>query len=163
MSKKSAGSCNRSWARFKVHNTIEENFAGRLVRRLGGASSLIDAATGETLPGRDLSRLIASFAAGFQSAGLRPGDRFALGLQSQPGEYSGIPRRHVRRGGSSAGGGTPAGILWKPVAVQVAGQSRVDGESNHLRLVERESCLPLGGELRSLPSGFPPAKSLRRK
>ena len=67
-----------------MHNSIEENFAGRLVNRLGEASCLIDAAGGETIHGRDLPSLIVGFAAGFQSAGLRPGDRLLVGSSLSP-------------------------------------------------------------------------------
>jgi hypothetical protein len=56
----------------------EGNFAGRIVQRLGEKSCLINAATGQTLSGRDLPNLIAGFAAGFLSAGLRPGDRVLI-------------------------------------------------------------------------------------
>jgi acyl-coenzyme A synthetase/AMP-(fatty) acid ligase len=55
------------------------NFAGRLLRRMGEASSLIDAPTGHTLAGEQLRDAIAGFAWGFQSAGLRPGDSVLIG------------------------------------------------------------------------------------
>jgi acyl-CoA synthetase (AMP-forming)/AMP-acid ligase II len=61
-----------------VPKSIEWNFAGCLVRRLGENSCLIDAATGQTLPGRDLPSFIVGFAAGFLSAGLRSGDRVLI-------------------------------------------------------------------------------------
>jgi acyl-CoA synthetase (AMP-forming)/AMP-acid ligase II len=61
-----------------VCSFIEGNFAGRIVQRLGEKSCLIDAATGQTLSGRDLPNLIAGFADGFLSAGLRPGDRVLI-------------------------------------------------------------------------------------
>ena len=67
-----------------MHNRDDGNFAGRLVERLGEASCLIDAATGETISSRDLSRLIVGFAAGFLSAGLQPGDRLLLGCGISP-------------------------------------------------------------------------------
>jgi len=51
---------------------------------LGGSSCLIDAATGETIPGRDLPSSIVGFAAGFQSAGLRSGDRLLVGCGLSP-------------------------------------------------------------------------------
>jgi acyl-CoA synthetase (AMP-forming)/AMP-acid ligase II len=51
------------------------NFAGRLVERLGAKSDLIDAATAQTFPAAAVPSLIVGFAAGFLSAGLRPGNR----------------------------------------------------------------------------------------
>ncbi|MGB7437631.1 MAG: class I adenylate-forming enzyme family protein [Candidatus Acidiferrum sp.] len=59
--------------------TAECNFAGRLVRRLGPGSSLIDAATGRTIGPEDLPRLIAACGASLRSAGLREGDRVLIG------------------------------------------------------------------------------------
>jgi len=67
-----------------VDNCIAGNFAGRLVQRLGEASCLIDAATGQTIPGRDLPALTVGFAAGFLSAGLKPGDRLLVGCGLSP-------------------------------------------------------------------------------
>jgi acyl-CoA synthetase (AMP-forming)/AMP-acid ligase II len=60
------------------------NFAGRLVQRLGEASCLIDAEKGQTIPGGELPALLVGFAAGFLSAGLRPGDRILLGCGLSP-------------------------------------------------------------------------------
>ena len=65
-------------------NCSETNFAGRLVQRLGEASCLIDAAKGQTIAGRELPGLIVGFAAGFLSAGLRPGERVLLGCGLSP-------------------------------------------------------------------------------
>ena len=62
----------------------EGNFAGRIVQRLGEKSCLINAATGQTLSGGDLPNLIAGFAAGFLSAGLRPGDRVLIQCGADP-------------------------------------------------------------------------------
>jgi acyl-CoA synthetase (AMP-forming)/AMP-acid ligase II len=56
----------------------EHNFAGLLVRNLGESSRLVDAATGLTLSGRDLSDRIVGFASGFLFAGLRAGDRLLV-------------------------------------------------------------------------------------
>lgn len=67
-----------------MHNCDDGNFAGRLVERLGEASCLIDAATGETIPHSDLPDLIVGFAVGFLSAGLEPGDRLLLGCGISP-------------------------------------------------------------------------------
>ena len=65
-------------------NSSETNFAGRLVRRLGEASCLIDAAKEETIAGPELPGLIVGFAAGFLSAGLRPGEPVLLGCGLSP-------------------------------------------------------------------------------
>ena len=64
--------------------TAECNFAGRLVKRLGPLSYLIDAATGETVDPSDLPRLISSSGAVFLSAGLRKGDRVLIGCTLSP-------------------------------------------------------------------------------
>jgi acyl-CoA synthetase (AMP-forming)/AMP-acid ligase II len=60
------------------------NFAGRLVRRLGKLSYLIDAATGEAIVPSDLGRLISSFGANLLSAGLKPGDPIVIGCVLSP-------------------------------------------------------------------------------
>ena len=67
-----------------MHNHGECNVAGRVVRRLGERSCLIDAVTGQNLPGRDLPGLVVGFAAGFLSAGLRPGDRVLVVCDLSP-------------------------------------------------------------------------------
>jgi acyl-CoA synthetase (AMP-forming)/AMP-acid ligase II len=67
-----------------VSNSSDQNFARCLVQRLGESSCLIDASTGETIPGHDLPRFIAGFAAGFLSAGLRAGDRILIGCNVSP-------------------------------------------------------------------------------
>lgn len=59
--------------------TAEWNFAGRLVKRLGPCSYLIDAATGRTIWPGDLPGLIAANGASLVSAGLRKGDRVLIG------------------------------------------------------------------------------------
>ena len=68
-----------------MSKSAESNFAGRLVRRLGAASVLIDAATGETIPAEELPERIAGTAAGFLSAGLQPGDRILISCSLNPG------------------------------------------------------------------------------
>src|ERR1700678_522698 len=65
-------------------SSSESNFAGRLVNRLGVHSDLIDAATGQTFSARDVPGLIAGFAAGFLSIGLRPGDRVLISCGLNP-------------------------------------------------------------------------------
>jgi acyl-CoA synthetase (AMP-forming)/AMP-acid ligase II len=67
-----------------VDKSEEQNFAGRLVRRLTENSHLIDAATGQTFCGRDVAGLIAGFAAGFLSAGLQAGDRVLISCGVSP-------------------------------------------------------------------------------
>lgn len=62
----------------------EWNFAGRLVKRLGAKSDLIDAATAQTLPAADVPSLIVGFAAGFLSVGLRPGNRVLISCGVDP-------------------------------------------------------------------------------
>jgi acyl-CoA synthetase (AMP-forming)/AMP-acid ligase II len=63
----------------KVTATAEWNFAGRLVKRLGPSSHLIDAATGVTISPEELARLIAAYGASLRSAGLSEGDRVLIG------------------------------------------------------------------------------------
>jgi len=62
----------------------ERNFAGRLVKRLGPCSRLIDAATGGTIGPEDLPRLIAAYGAFLLSAGLKEGDRVLIGCSLSP-------------------------------------------------------------------------------
>jgi len=62
-----------------LHPTTEWNFLGRLVRRLGPNSCLVDAATGQEVRPEDLPRLIVAYGASLRSAGLREGDRVLIG------------------------------------------------------------------------------------
>jgi acyl-CoA synthetase (AMP-forming)/AMP-acid ligase II len=62
----------------------QSNFGGRLFQRLGDRSDLIDAATGETIPGARVPGLIAGFADGFRAAGLEPGERILIGCNVSP-------------------------------------------------------------------------------
>jgi acyl-CoA synthetase (AMP-forming)/AMP-acid ligase II len=64
--------------------TAEWNFAGRLVKRLGPCSYLIDAATGRTICPGDLPGLIEAYGASLTSAGLREGDRVLIGCSISP-------------------------------------------------------------------------------
>ena len=64
--------------------TVEWNFAGRLVKRLGPCSYLIDAAAGLTIRPEDLPRLIAAYGASLISAGLRASDRVLIGCSLSP-------------------------------------------------------------------------------
>ncbi|HZY47563.1 MAG TPA: hypothetical protein VFE96_07175, partial [Candidatus Bathyarchaeia archaeon] len=61
------------------------NFAGRLLQRLGENSHLIDAATRQTLSGKEVPSLIVGFATGFLSAGLQAGDRVLIACGLSPG------------------------------------------------------------------------------
>jgi len=67
-----------------VNRSKEWNFAGRLVRRLGENSHLVDAAAGQTLRGRDVAGSIVGFAAGFLSVGLQAGDRVLISCGLNP-------------------------------------------------------------------------------
>jgi acyl-CoA synthetase (AMP-forming)/AMP-acid ligase II len=67
-----------------VKGTVEWNFAGRLVERLGPGSCLIDAAARRTICSEDLPRLISAYGSAFLSAGLRKGDRVLIGCSLTP-------------------------------------------------------------------------------
>jgi acyl-CoA synthetase (AMP-forming)/AMP-acid ligase II len=67
-----------------VTSTVEWNFAGRLVERLGPGSCLVDAATRRTIRAEDLPKRIAAYGAAFLSAGLRNGDRVLIGCSLTP-------------------------------------------------------------------------------
>jgi len=110
-----------------VPNSSEVNFAGRLVQRLGEASCLIDAAKGQTIAGRELPQLIVGFAAGFLSAGLRPGDRVLLGCGLSPAStlaylgaiYAGVvpvpvEERLLTSSGDSLLAASHAKAVWTP-------------------------------------------------
>jgi acyl-CoA synthetase (AMP-forming)/AMP-acid ligase II len=55
-----------------------------LLRRLGENSHLVDAATGQTLSGKEVSGLIVGFATGFLSTGLQTGDRVLISCGLSP-------------------------------------------------------------------------------
>lgn len=67
-----------------MRGSTDSNFAGRLLQRLGQNSQLIDAATGQTIPGKEVPGLIVGFAAGFLSAGLQAGDRVLISCDLSP-------------------------------------------------------------------------------
>ena len=67
-----------------MKGTVEWNFAGRLVERLGPGSCLIDAAARRTICSEDLPRLVSAYGAAFLSAGLRKGDRVLIGCSLTP-------------------------------------------------------------------------------
>lgn len=75
---------NTSSRRPNAAESGECNFAGRLVKRLGPNSFLIDAASGETLKGNEIAKEIAGFAAGFLSNGLLAGDRILISCGLSP-------------------------------------------------------------------------------
>jgi len=82
---RSRASLRRNFLRKRnVTATVEDNFAGRLVKRLGPCSHLIDAATGVTVLPEDLPRLIMGFGASLRSAGLGKGDRLLIGCSLSP-------------------------------------------------------------------------------
>ena len=56
-----------------------QNFAGRLLERLGRSSCLVDAASGETLTAADIPEALAGYAHAFSRAGLHVGDRVMIG------------------------------------------------------------------------------------
>ncbi len=60
------------------------NFAARLVERMGPGTSLIDAATGNTIGPEKLPRLIAGYGASLISAGLKAGERVLIGCTLSP-------------------------------------------------------------------------------
>jgi acyl-CoA synthetase (AMP-forming)/AMP-acid ligase II len=62
----------------------ECNFAGRLVKRLGADSCLIDAASGEIIKSDEIARKIRGFAAAFVSNGLLAGDRILISCGLSP-------------------------------------------------------------------------------
>ena len=64
--------------------TADWNFAGRLVRRLGSHSCLIDAAARRTIGPEDLPRRIEAYGASLISAGLKKGDRVLIGCSLSP-------------------------------------------------------------------------------
>src|SRR5579872_1253549 len=62
----------------------EWNFAGRLVKRAGALSCLLDAASGETVEPGEVTQRIMAFAKGYRAAGLKPGDRILIGCALSP-------------------------------------------------------------------------------
>lgn len=62
----------------------ENNFASRLIDRLGENSDLIDAATGQTFLGKEVPSTVLSFATKFLEAGLQAGDRLLISCDVSP-------------------------------------------------------------------------------
>lgn len=133
------------------------NFAGRLLGRMRGASCLIDATTGQTLAGEQLQNAIAGFAAGFQSAGLRPADPILIGCNIDTASalaylgamYAGlvpvpVEERLLATSGDSLLSKSKAKAIW------TSNTARVDW-------TERASVLHLNGIFDPRPtSSFPP-------
>lgn len=67
-----------------MHKCGEANFAGRIVQRLGNASCLIDASSGETISARELPPRILGYARGFRDSGLQPGNRILIACAVTP-------------------------------------------------------------------------------
>jgi acyl-CoA synthetase (AMP-forming)/AMP-acid ligase II len=145
-----------------VTGTVEWNFAGRLVERLGPGSCLSDAATGQTFYSEDLPRLIAANAAALLSAGLRKGDRVLIGCSLTPSTalvylgaiYAGlvavpVEEREVRESAETLLEITGAKAVWTETALRARG--------------DKGSILWLQGELgrvesdQKLPTTIPPA------
>jgi acyl-CoA synthetase (AMP-forming)/AMP-acid ligase II len=55
-----------------------------MVQRMGDASCVIDAASGDTISSSDLRQRIFGFAAGFLASGMRPGDRILIACAITP-------------------------------------------------------------------------------
>jgi len=114
-----------------VTGTVEWNFAGRLVGRLGPGSCLIDTAARHTICAEDLPRLIAAYGAAFVSTGLRKGDRVLIGCSLTPSTalvylgamYAGlvavpVEDREVRESAAKLLKVTGAKAVWTETAVR---------------------------------------------
>ncbi|MDR3555290.1 MAG: class I adenylate-forming enzyme family protein [Syntrophobacteraceae bacterium] len=112
----------------------ENNFAGRLVKRLGESSCLIDAAAGDVVTSPDLSRLVSGFGAFLPARGLKEGDRILIGCSLSPA--SGIAYL----------GAMYAGLVPVPVDAGALG-SKVSllVEATGAGAVWTENSIPLGG------------------
>ena len=128
--------------------SVERNFAGRLVKRLGPASCLIDAATQRTICAEELPRLIAAHGAALLSAGLRKGDRVLIGCSLTPSTvlvylgamYAGlvavpVEDREVRESATKLLEVTGAKAVWTETAVHAGGGDKgvrwLQGELDH--------------------------------
>jgi acyl-CoA synthetase (AMP-forming)/AMP-acid ligase II len=67
-----------------MHSSRDRNFAGLLIGSLSENSVLIDAAAGQIISSKQIASLIAGFAVGFLSNGLRPGDRVLVSCGLNP-------------------------------------------------------------------------------
>ena len=132
--------------------TVEWNFAGRLVERLGPGSCLIDAATGHTICAEDLPRRIAAYGAVFLSAGLRKGDRVLIGCSLTTSTalvylgamYAGlvavpVEDREVKESATKLLEVTGAKAVWTETKVRAVGNDKgsvcwLQGELDHAEL-----------------------------
>ena len=67
-----------------MRRSSEGNFAGRVLGRLSGNSSLIEAASGHTLDSEEISGRILGYASEFLAGGLTPGDRILISCALSP-------------------------------------------------------------------------------
>jgi acyl-CoA synthetase (AMP-forming)/AMP-acid ligase II len=112
----------------------ENNFAGRLVERLGQSSCLIDAAAGDEVPPSELSRLVTGFGAFLPDSGLKEGDRILIGCSLSPA--SGIAYL----------GAMYAGLVPVPVEAGALGsRANLLVEATGARAVWTENSIPPGG------------------
>src|SRR5208282_2874692 len=101
------------------------NFAASLAGRLGRHSCLIDAASGLTVDPGQVPDLIAGYAAVFQAAGLRPGERVLVASPLSPlsclaylgAMYAGlvvvpVEERLLAASGAQLVGATGAKAIW---------------------------------------------------
>jgi len=102
-----------------------------LLRRLGENSHLVDAATGQTLSGKEVPGLIVGFAAGFLSAGLQAGDRVLISCGLSPAStlaylgamYAGlvpvlVDERALATSGESILARARANVVWVATGVR---------------------------------------------
>lgn len=135
MSAKSCASLRQNASRrCDVTATLGSNFAGRLVKRLGPNSRLIDAATGVVICPEDLPRLIAACGSSLRSAGLQTGDRVVIACTLSPSTalvylgvlYAGlvavpVEDRVVRSSATTLLEATGAKALWSEAGLVVEG------------------------------------------
>ena len=141
--------------------TAEQNFAGRLVERLGPYSYLIDAANPRTICPGDVPRRIAAYGASLLSAGLKKGDRVLIGSCLSPSAalaylgaiYAGlvavpVEERTLRTSSSILLQATGAKAAWTEAGLAAGGN--------------QERSIPwLQGDLsRTDPNGMLPARCL---
>ncbi len=137
------------------------NFAGQLLRRLGSDSCLIDAATGRTIGGMDLPRLIAAHGSALLSAGLSKGDRVLIGCTLSPASalvylgaiYAGLVAVPVEERTLAA---APAMLLGVTGAKVVWTETGLRDEA-----IDSSSVLCLQGELKGGVAGTMPATEIR--
>jgi acyl-CoA synthetase (AMP-forming)/AMP-acid ligase II len=142
-----------------VKGTLEWNFAGRLVQRLGPGSCLIDAAARRTICSEDLPRLISAYGAAFLSAGLRKGDRVLIGCSLTPASalvylgamYAGlvavpVEDREIRESARTLLEVTGARAVWTETVVRAGETDRGKTDEGSVRWLQ--------GELAAEPSAM---------